>query len=490
MKTAETRITYLLIAAIGLVVGVAYWQEGNGGTRLDEFSQWNLLRGGLLVTGACVCIAIGIGAIRQDLRAARRRALDHARQWILAPGIGGNGALPIPRDPELQPFITPLRERIEQLSAKAEALQVQKKNLEIQLRLADSQRRQSETMIHGISDAVIVTDAFDELLLANPAAAAVFNFNPEKAVRRPVSQILGEKTGGRLAADITELRQSPTRASRRTSEYQLEVDGQMRTFSVTLSCVMDNTDQLSGIVTVLHDRTREDEISKLKTEFVSHVSHELRTPLSSIKAYAELLVDGEAADEKARMEFYNIIQAEAERLSRLIDNILNISRIESGMMKINKKPVSLNGILKRVMEVAMPQAREKKITLMDKISPIFFMSEADQDMIYQASLNLVSNAIKYTKDGGRVEIALEADEEKNELVVLVTDTGVGIPQESMKHLFEKFFRVEKNKGMARGSGLGLNLTRQIIEAIHRGRMIVRSEEGKGSTFGFALPIAA
>src|SRR5207302_53077 len=131
------------------------------------------------------------------------------------------------------------------------------------------------------------------------------------------------------------------------------------------------------------------------------------TSLSSIKAYAELLVDGEAADDKARMEFYHIIQAEAERLSRLIDNILNISRIESGMLKVNKKPVSLNGILKRVMDVAMPQAR-----------------------------------------------------------------------------------VEKNKSMARGSGLGLNLTRQIIEAVHRGRMIVKSEEGKGSTFGFTLPIAA
>ena len=432
-------------------------------------------------------MSLGLGAIRRDVRLSRRQTLEQARQWVLSPNAA---ALPAPRDPDIQPFITPLRERIDEITAKVARLAGAKKNLEIQLRLADSQRRQSETMIHGISDAVIVTDAFDELLLANPAAAAVFGLDMATAARRPVAQLLGEKAGARLAADITDLRQNPARTNRRSGEYQLEVDGQLRTFSVTLSCVMDNADQLSGVVTVLHDRTREDEISKMKTDFVSHVSHELRTPLSSIKAYAELLVDGEAADEKARVEFYHIIQAEAERLSRLIDNILNISRIESGMVKVNRKAIALNGILKRVMEVAMPQAREKKIVMTDHMAAVYFMVDADPDMIYQAALNLVSNAIKYTKDGGTVDVALEADEGKNELRVLVTDTGVGIPQEAMKHLFEKFFRVEKNKGMARGSGLGLNLTRHIVEAIHRGHMIVQSEEGKGSTFGFALPIAA
>ena len=253
---------------------------------------------------------------------------------------------------------------------------------------------------------------------------------------------------------------------------------------------MDSTDQLSGVVTMLHDRTRDNEISKMKTDFVSHVSHELRTPLSSIKAYAELLVDGEATDDKTRNEFYHIIQAEADRWSRLIDNILNISRIESGMTKINKKPVALNAILKQVLEVAMPSAREKRITLVDQVNQVFFSVEADRDMIYQAALNLVSNAIKYTPAGGTVKIALVADEATNELTVSVSDTGVGIPPEAMKHLFEKFFRVEQHKAMAKGSGLGLNLTRQIIEGIHKGRMIVSSELGKGSTFGFALSIAA
>lgn len=484
MRAAETRITVLLVVTISSVVAAAYWLTIHPGTVLSN--QWVLLRGVLVVGGTALCLAMGVAAIMRDMRIYRRRVMDHARQWILSANAS---AIPAPKDDDIQPFITPLREKLDELRGRADALSLQRKNLEIQLRLADAQRRQAETMIHGISDAVIVTDAYDEVLLANPAAAEMFAFQLDQATRRPIVQLLGEKAL-RLAADIADMRQSTSRTNRRTAEYQLELDGQTRTFAVTLSCVMDNAEQLSGVVTVLHDRTRENEISKMKTDFVSHVSHELRTPLSSIKAYAELLVDGEAADDKTRNEFYHIIQAEAERLSRLIDNILNISRIESGMMRVTKKTISVNGIMKRVMEVAMPSAREKTINIVDRISPVFAMVDADPDMIYQAALNLVSNAIKYTREGGRVEVSLEADEETHELIVHVTDTGVGIPADAMKHLFEKFFRVEQNKSMAKGSGLGLNLTRQIVEGIHKGRMIVTSEVGKGSTFGFALPIAA
>jgi len=471
----------LLLAAIAVVVGATYWLV----IQHEMTSAWTLARGGLIVGGAAVCVLLGLAGIHVDSRRHRRHSLEKAREWILAAAPGA----PLLKDPDIQPFVAPLRERIEELSTRAESLQVQKKSLEIQLRLADAQRRQSQIMIHGISDAVIITDAFDELLQANPAAASLFKFDAAAGIRKPVAQLLSGP-GARLAADISDLRQNHNRTNRRAAEYVIEVDGQPRTFSVTLSCVMDNTDQLSGVVAMLHDRTRENEISKMKTDFVSHVSHELRTPLSSIKAYAELLVDGEASDDKTRNEFYHIIQAEADRLSRLIDNILNISRIESGMTRINKKPVALNGILKQVLEVAMPSAREKQITLIDQVTPVFFSVEADRDMIYQAALNLVSNAIKYTPAGGSVKISLIADEPKNELSVLVTDTGVGIPPEAMKHLFEKFFRVEQHKSLAKGSGLGLNLTRQIIEGIHKGRMIVNSEYGKGSTFGFALAIAA
>src|SRR5262249_52812504 len=133
-----------------------------------------------------------------------------------------------------------------------------------------------------------------------------------------------------------------------------------RTYKVTLSCVSDRTDEPAGVVAVLQDMTKEKEVAEMKNDFVSNVSHELRTPLASIKAYVEMLIDGEADDEKTKREFYDVIQNEANRLGRLIDNILNISRIESGLIKINKQPQSLAVILKDAVEVIAPQAKMKQ----------------------------------------------------------------------------------------------------------------------------------
>ncbi|HVT80078.1 MAG TPA: hypothetical protein VHM90_05425, partial [Phycisphaerae bacterium] len=168
MRSIETRITALLVVAISAVVAATYWLTLSPSAAVNP---WDWARGGAIVAGTAVCLTIGVAAILRDLRSQRRRVLDHARQWILS---ASSAALPAPRDADIQPFINPLREKLDELRTRAESLAMQKKNLEIQLRLADAQRRQAETMIHGISDAVIVTDNFDEMLLANPAAADVF----------------------------------------------------------------------------------------------------------------------------------------------------------------------------------------------------------------------------------------------------------------------------------------------------------------------------
>jgi len=445
-----------------------------------EFS----LKGAGLVLAAGSCSVLGLFAIRADWLKQRNHLLEQTQACVLAePGV----TAPPPADPQAAAAAGKMREQVEQMRSRISQLQVQRKSVEIQLRLADAERRQTETMINGMADAVLVTNNFDELIVVNPAAAEIFQIDIPASARKPVSQFVEHP---RLLADIAEMRQNPSRGNRRNLEVTLPVEGRQRTFSVNMNCVLDSSNQLSGVVTVLHDNTREKEISKMKSEFVSHVSHELRTPLSSIKAYAELLVDGEAADDTTRNEFYHIIQGEADRLSRLIDNILNISRIESGMTRINKKPISVTGILKEVLEVAMPSAREKNITLVDQILPLFCQIEADRDMIYQAALNLVGNAIKYTPAGGTVRVSASADESQGVVIVNVIDTGVGIPPEAMANLFEKFYRVEQHKNMAKGSGLGLHLTQQIIETIHKGKMHVVSEPGKGSSFGFSLPILA
>jgi two-component system phosphate regulon sensor histidine kinase PhoR len=227
----------------------------------------------------------------------------------------------------------------------------------------------------------------------------------------------------------------------------------------------------------------------MKNDFVSNVSHELRTPLASIKAYIEMLIDGEADDEKTKREFYEVIQNESNRLSRLIDNILNISRIESGLVKINKQPQSLTVILKEAIEVIAPQAKGKQITLLEQLTPVFYQTIADRDMLYQAALNLLSNAVKYTPEGGTITIQTEVDEAKKLVSARISDTGVGIPPKDLPFVFDKFYRVEANNRMAKGTGLGLSLVKHIVETVHRGRLFVESTQGKGSTFGFELDLA-
>src|SRR6185503_19736970 len=239
-------------------------------------------------------------------------------------------------------------------------------------------------------------------------------------------------------------------------EHQITTVEGIRTFKVTLSCVTDQNDEAAGVVAVLHDMTKEKEVAEMKNDFVSNVSHELRTPLASIKAYVEMLIDGEADDEKTKGEFYEVIQNEANRLSRLIDNILNISRIESGLVKVNKQPQSLTVIIKEALEVIAPQAQQKSIAIKEQLTPVFYQTLADRDMLYQAVLNLLSNAVKYTPENGMIAVETLVDETKRIVITRINDTGVGIPPKDLPFVFDKFYRCEANSRMAKGTGLGLS----------------------------------
>lgn len=478
LRAQEVRLAVTHVGAVGIIVTATCWAAL---AKEPAVTSWSIARGLGVIIGSIVAASLTFWVIQREWRNFHQGSLQHARKCLLseiepeAPVV----------DPDTQPLVAEIRSQVTDLRSKLEAAQLKNKMLEIQLRLSDAERRQTQSILNGITDAVIVTNTFDEILLANPAAGRILNFDSETCARKPIGEIAGCT---HLIQDISDARQTHSRSARRSGEYLIERDGAKNSFRASMNAVVDSSGQFSAIVTVLHDVTRDKEVSAMKSEFVSHVSHELRTPLASIRAYAELLVDGEATDETSRQEFYRVIQSEADRLSRMIENILNVSRIEAGITKTNRTQVSLTGILKQVLEVAQPGATEKKITLVDELSPVFFQIEADRDMIYQAAMNLVSNAIKYTPVGGTVRLETAVDEDKSEVSVLVHDTGVGIPEESMKNLFQKFYRVEQNKSVAKGSGLGLHLTRKIIENVHKGRMIVTSLVGKGSTFGFTLPI--
>ena len=364
-------------------------------------------------------------------------------------------------------------------------LQEELRDLQVRARLSEREKRHTEAILYSLRDAVLVVDGSDRLLMANEPAAHLFGFNALSARYKPLAEVIGP-----AHAEFAELLRQSTRnrteATKR--EWPFPQDHRPRVFEAIISCVEDDG-KVSGVVAVLHDVTKEKEISQMKNDFVSHVSHELKTPLASIMGYAEMLADGEANDEETRKEFYSVIQSQAQRLNRLIEDILNISRIESGLIKVKKEQASLTILIEEQMQMIRSYAEDKNITVTSGRPIVFDQVYVDKDMISQVIINLLSNAVKYTPAGGRVTVGTEVDEAARRVRVTVADTGAGIPAEEIGHLFEKFYRVSANNKLAKGTGLGLNLVKQIVEKVHEGRVFVTSQVGVGSTFGFELPLA-
>jgi two-component system phosphate regulon sensor histidine kinase PhoR len=383
-------------------------------------------------------------------------------------------------------------------------LKVKLKEVEIRHRVAEAERDHAEGILHSLRDAVIVTDAFNEVTLANEPAARLLGFRLDDAMHKSVDQVVGDAP---LRQMIKEVRSSGVPNKERHVEHRLtepgasgDKPGPSQCFDVTLSAIAgpapatpgaaasNSADPgIGGVVTILRDITREKEISQMKSDFVSQASHELRTPISAINAYTEMLLDSEAQDEAGRQEFYKIIKGEAERLSRMIDNMLNISRIEAGIVSVERTEVDFARAVNEVIETMQAPAKEKNITLTAKAGPLIYTAEADRDLVYQVIMNLVSNSIKYTPAGGRVTIAVENDDTTRSVLVTIADTGLGIPPDAIDKIFDKFYRIENYKRVAKGTGLGLNLVKHIVETVHGGRVGVTSQVGMGSKFWFTIP---
>jgi two-component system phosphate regulon sensor histidine kinase PhoR len=200
-----------------------------------------------------------------------------------------------------------------------------------------------------------------------------------------------------------------------------------------------------------------------------------------------MLLDGDAADEQTREEFLNVISGQANRLQRLVENLLNLARIEAGVVQVDKVHHSLNELLGEAVELMQPQAADKDIELHADLSPMYLGVLVDRDLLLQAAINLLSNAIKYTPAGGRVTLRSRLRDEAIEFAV--EDTGVGLSQEDGVRVFQKFYRVAKDREMASGTGLGLPLVKSIIEEVLGGAIAVESKLGEGSTFTVTLPSA-
>ena len=470
-----------VVAAVGLfAAALAVWQ--NPGSEEGLGSAGYMQRLGIVMPA---CYVIGaVGVIWLGWRSLRLAGgITSIATWLRADR-------PERMSPDSNTAVNPLVEAIsaafERCTNRTVELEKQLQDAHIQIQLSQRREKNAEAIIHSIRDAVIVVDEFDRLLTANEAAGRLFGFEYRVSQRKALSELVGADHS-EFVDFLTNSKKSKGRATRR--EMELSKDGSLKTYDCVVSCVFDQREQICGAAAVLHDITREKEVSQMKNDFVSHVSHELKTPLASITAYSEMLADGEADDEETRKEFYTVIQNQAKRLNRLIEDMLNISRIESGLIKVSKEPASLTMLIEEQMQMIRSYAEDKNIKVSGQKPIVFDQVRVDKDMISQVIVNLLSNAIKYTPGGGSVRIETEVDESAHLARVSVIDTGVGIPEDELDRVFEKFYRVQANNKQAKGTGLGLNLVKQIIEKVHNGRVFVTSKVGQGSTFGFELPLA-
>jgi two-component system phosphate regulon sensor histidine kinase PhoR len=249
--------------------------------------------------------------------------------------------------------------------------------------------------------------------------------------------------------------------------------------------VYNGRGELMGRLLTYRDITREAWVNRMKTEFVSNVSHELRTPLAAIKGFVSAIIeDRDEMDEQTRLHFLGIVKEETDRLSRLIDDLLDLARIESGRLQRQEQYVSVRDLIEDTVVSMQVQAAARGVTLRKELPTEGLVVIGDRDQLAQVLLNLLSNAIKFTPVGGCVTVRALLEPEA--LVMEVEDTGLGIPAEHLPRIFEKFYRVRQSGEKKEGTGLGLAIAKELVEG-HGGKISVRSEVGRGSCFRLTLP---
>ena len=353
----------------------------------------------------------------------------------------------------------------------------------------------SRAILEGIADGVLVTDADGKVILFNRACERVLGIRRDKIMDRSVTEFVGiyGKAGQAWITAITRWSLDPD--SYRPGEFfseRLQLEDE-RVISVHLAPVT-TSDEYLGSVSVIRDITREVEVDRLKSEFVTNVSHELRTPMTSIKGYADVLLlgaVGQLTSEQAK--FVEVIKSNADRLSLLVNDLLDISRIESGKVELTMQAFDIGEILREVADTLNGRMDEenKPLTLQIDAPPGLPAAWGDRKRVTQILMNLADNAFNYTHAGGAITLraCVDEDAERDEIRVEVTDTGVGVPPEDQPRLFDRFYRGEDALVLARaGTGLGLPIARQLAE-MHGGRLwLAASEAGRGSTFALALPL--
>lgn len=335
-----------------------------------------------------------------------------------------------------------------------------------------------EAVLANMESGVALFDRNGRIDLVNPSAERILGVSKYEAVGRTYVETLKNYP---LIRIIDEVHRS---GKPQSGEISLIFPAE-RILEAHAAPVFGERQEPRGVVLVLHDISEIRRLERVRAEFVANVSHELKTPVTAVKGFAETLLEGALYNSRACEEFVGIIGEEAERLNRLINDLLSLSRIESREMKLQLEPLELGPEIKQIVDKIKPRFQKKDLALGVTAPGHPVVALADRDRLEQVLLNLLENSLMYTPSGGRVEVGVQ--ESEGMVVVSVSDTGIGIPPDDLPRIFERFYRVDRARSRKLGgTGLGLAIVKHIVEA-HGGRVWVESEVGKGSTFYFTLP---
>ncbi len=341
------------------------------------------------------------------------------------------------------------------------------------------EKRELERTLQGMLAGVLVVGADSRVRLMNSAARHIFGISADDGTGKPLSQVIEDEAVHEL------IRSCLSGSSEATAELSV-FSPEERIYQVQTSCLTGDNGDVAGVIATFNDITELRSVERMKSEFVSTVSHELRTPLTSIKGFIRTLLEDTDGyyDRDTQLEFYNIIDAECDRLVRLISDLLNLSRIESGRaLDLVLSEFDLAQVINQVVESqrSYTHRHEFEIIIQDDLSNV----TADRDKMDQILTNLLSNAIKYSPDGGKITV--HARDVGDNIAVSISDEGIGVAEEQISRLFTRFHRVDSRDSRKQyGTGIGLHLVKHLVEA-HKGEVSVESKLGVGSTFTFVLP---
>ncbi|GAJ26978.1 two-component sensor kinase SA14-24 [Liquorilactobacillus sucicola DSM 21376 = JCM 15457] len=351
---------------------------------------------------------------------------------------------------------------------------------------SEAERRRLDSVLSHMSDGVIATDRRGNVIIMNETASEALDTDADEVDGQSILDVLNIR-GRYTLRDLLE----------KHDEIILDLSDEEheQVLNAYFSLIQRESGFISGLVCVLHDVTEQKKIDRERRQFVSNVSHELRTPLTSMRSYIEALNDGAWKDPKVAPNFLKVTQDETDRMIRMINDLLSLSRMDSGTSKLDLELVNLNELYNYILDRFdmmlktdtndNSQKVKKNYTIKRDFTRRELWVEIDTDKFMQVVDNIMNNAIKYSPDGGIVTCRLL--ETHNHVILSISDQGLGIPKKDVAHIFDRFFRVDKARSRAQGgTGLGLAISKEVIE-MHGGKIWVDSIEGKGSTFYISLP---